>query len=335
MTRGKKLLALTGVLLMVIAAIAAVKLAAETEQEVLAETLYALDFDTTDVIELAWQTGDSAFTFAVEAGSWVYPADESFPVSGNSVSALLDALAMVEVEKTVEGSAADFGLEAPACVITLTGEAVHTVTIGDESAMGGQRYLTVDDSPVYLVDDGILGDFTCELYDFLKVESIPSMKNITSLTVERKGADLVLKQETDEDGNAVWHGLVKGEEFDLDTKLVNSFLDTVTTMYWARAVEHNATDQQLKGYGLAKPTATLTVNYQVTTQTSTDLTDSDGVTIMDTVTTDHTFVLELGSVTSEGVYARLADSRMVYELYESYSYELLNITIEDLLPTEE
>lgn len=98
---------------------------------------------------------------------------------------------------------------------------------------------------------------------------------------------------------------------------------------------HTADDAALKEYGLDQPSAVLSVTHTETTQIATDLTDSDGNPMTDTVTEEKTFVLELGDTGAEGVYARLRGSSMVYLVTESYAYEIMNITLADLMSAEE
>lgn len=336
MTRGKKLLGLLAVLVLLVAATATVR-HFNREEDTAAETVPVMTVDTNAVTSLGWQYGDTAFLFVKEDGGWVYPADESFPVSPTTMTALLEALNGMTAEKTLTevDDLGEYGLDAPACVIEITGDAAYTVSIGGESVMGGNCYVTLDGSTVYMTDDGILSDFTVELYSMLRQESIPAMSNVTSVTVARKGDTLELHRETDSDGNTVWHGLDGDEELLLDNDPVSGFLTDVRTLYWSNTVTHNADAAALKAYGLTKPRAVLTVAHTETTQTPTDLKDSDGNTIMDTVTEDKRFVLEIGSASESGVYVRLQDSAMVYEITESYAYEILNIAYSDLISTEE
>lgn len=336
MTRGKKLMCLLGVLVLLVLATMGVRQQNE-QSDVVEETTYVFSVDAEAVTSFGWRYDDTAFLFLRGEGGWTYPDDESFPVSPTTMAALLSALNGMTAEKTMTDvtDLAEYGLDAPVCVIEITADRAYTISIGGESAMGSYCYATLDGETVYMVEDDILYDFDLELYSMLRQESIPAMNNITAVTVERKGEELILRRETDGDGNTVWHGLNGSEELLLDSDYVSSFLSTVTTLYWSNTVTHNADAKALKSYGLSKPAATVTVEYTETTQTATDLTDSDGNTIMDTVTEEKTFVLEIGNESEDGAYVRPAGSAMVYEIYESYSYELLNITYEDLQMIEE
>lgn len=336
MTKGKRLAALLLVLAALVGATVAVR--NTDHEETVAETaveIVAVDADS--VTAFGWQFENTEYLFLREGSGWVYPADESFPVSPTTLSELLEALNTMTADKVLTDvtDLGEYGLDVPACVVTVEADECYTISIGAESAMGGSRYVTLDGETVYMTDDGILSDFTVELYALLREESIPRMDEITAVTIGRKNGTLVLRQETDGDGSTVWHALDGREEILLDTELTEGFLDDISYLYWNDTLTHNADAKALKGYGLTKPTAVLTVTYAVTEQVETDLTDSDGNPITGNETKEYDFVLELGGTSENGVYARLADSVMVYEVNEAYAYEVMNIALEHLLPTEE
>lgn len=329
MTRGKKLFALLGVLVILLMAFWGVTQMTAEEAPLETET-HLLEFDADSVTELSWQYDDRAFVFLREETQWSYPTDETFPVSPTTMENLMTVLNTLSAEKTITDVAdlSEYGLDAPACEIKLVADETYTIRVGTESTMGSYRYVTMDGVTVYMVDD-FLGNFRVELYAMLKQESIPVMNHVSGVKIQRKGEDLDIRLESEQ-----WHNLDQGEETLLDSDAVESFIEDLTTLYWSNTVTHHATKKQLKQYGLEQPKAILTIAYAEKTQVATDLTDSDGNTIMETVTEDKVFVLELGNSTEEGVYVRLAGSDMVYEIYESYSYEILNISLGDLIPSE-
>lgn len=331
MTRGKKLFVLLGVLAVLIGAAWAVTMS-DTEETTVETVEAVVAIDSAAVTELSWQYEDIAFQFLKNENGWQYPADEAFPVSPTAMDTLLAAINGMIPEKTITDvtDLAEYGMDAPACTIQVQGDEEYSILIGGESAMGSYRYVTLDGNTVYMVDDSVLSNFQVELYAMLREESLPVLNNVSAITIERKKETIRLCYESEE-----WHSVDNGEETLLDSSLVDGFIDDISTLFWSNTVTHNATEKQVKEYGLQKPVAVLTVEYAEKTQKPTELTDSDGNTLMETITEKKTFVLELGNATEEGVYARLQGSNMVYEIYESYSYEILNLAIEDLLPTEE
>lgn len=331
MTRGKKLLMLLGVLAVLIIAAWAVTML-DTEDDTVETVEAVVAIDSTAVTELSWQYEDTAFQFVKNENGWYYPADETFPVSPTAMEGFLTVLNNLYPQKTIPDVTdfAEYGLDVPVCTIYVQGDEEYSILIGGESAMGSYRYVTLDGNTVYMVDDSILSNFQVELYTMLRQESLPVLNNVTAITIERKKETVRLFYESEE-----WHSVDNGEETLLDSSLVDGFIDDISTLFWSNTVTHYATEKQLKEYGLQKPAAVLTVEYAEKTQKPTELTDTDGNVIMETVTEEKIFILELGNATEEGVYARLQGSNMVYEIYESYSYEILNITEEDLIPVTE
>lgn len=326
MKRGSKLIALLAVLVLLVGLTALVKNRNQASDEEDAVNQFLIELETADVTELSWQYGEEKFTFTRMGSGWSYPADAAFPVSQAAVENLLTTLNSAVVSKTIEDVAdlAEYGLAAPTCVITVTSGSTRTVSIGNESAMGGEVYVTLDGQTVYLVSANVLSAFTVELYSFLHEESIPYMSNVTDVLVERKSGDLEIHAETGGSGT-VWHAVSGGEELELDTSLVKRFITTVSGIYWSGCVEHNADAAALKAYGLNSPRAVLTVTYTENTQ------GENG----ETVSTEKTFTLEIGSDTENGVYVRLPGSAMVYEISDSFSYEILHTMVDDLLPAKE
>ena len=336
MTRGKKLLTLLAVLVLLLGTTALVRVfTAEPNEETL--TASVVTIDTASVKALAWEYGETSFDFRRTDSGWRYTGDSAFPVSSTTLSNLLTTLNEMTIDRTIEGvtDLAEYGLDTPACTIRVTEDSTLTIRIGDETAMGGQRYVTLDNETVYLVEDTILAHFTVDLYAMLREESIPAMSNTTDVVVERKGADLVVRAETGDDDTVVWHGINGKEEIVLDTDLVKSFITDVTTLYWSDCVAYNADEAALKQYGLDDPVAILTVTYTETTQKDSGLTDSDGQTIFETFTEEKNFVLEFGDSCEEGIYARLSGSGMVYIVTEYYYEEMIEVTYEDLIAAVE
>ena len=67
-------------------------------------------------------------------------------------------------------------LSAP---ITVQGEKEYQLAIGEKTALGGQRYLSIGDGNVYLVDASLLDTFALGLRRTLwKKETIPSMTDL-------------------------------------------------------------------------------------------------------------------------------------------------------------
>lgn len=342
MTRGRKLLLL---LLCLIALTAAALLAtrlAPSEETAEDTTFVIFSLDPDQVTDLTWTYDGSTITLQKDgANNWSYPADEAFPLDAAYPDAMVQALSEVEAAKTIQDpeDLASYGLEEGVCTVSVTaGEETHTLTFGDETSLGGQRYLSLGDGTVYLVDSTLLDDFALGLYDLVEEETIPSMTDLTNLSIETSGGTLSIDYQ-EEGGLAysdqyTWFWDQEGSLTALDSSLTQSLVDTVTGLTWNACVDYQATEDTLGTYGLDVPAATVTVQYTESTQVETNETDENGDPVYETQETPATFTLELGDYDGDTCYARLAGSSMVYRIDGSVADTLLASKGSDLLPQD-
>jgi len=335
MKRGKKLFALLLVLVLVLGATYAVTLLNsendQTEEEPVT-TVFTLDAD--NVTYISWDYYEPV-SFEKRDGQWSYTGDSSFPLDSSYIDTMLDALAEVITYKTIEAVEDwdQYTLEEPYCEISLTvGGIDYTLKIGEESALGGQRYFSIGDGNAYLIDSAVLDAFSYELYDLLVMESIPDMSNVTSMNVESVAESYTVAysygSELSYTDEYVWFM----EDKVLDTQLTENLLATMTDLYWVECVEFHATD--LSEYGLSSPDAVITVNYMQTAEVATNETDEDGNPIYETVQSEEAFMLEIGNETGDYRYARISGSNMVYKVPSSIAETLMYTTYYELQPDE-
>lgn len=319
MKRMKNLLALLAVLVVLMAAtLAARKWNPENqvEETIPAEVVFTLD--TENVTALSWDYSE-ALSFEKNDDTWVYAGDPVFALDESFITSALEALVSVESSKTIE-DVEDFdqyGLEVPVCAITVTAGETYELAIGQETTMGGERYFSVGDGNVYLVDEEIIDTFSYGLYDLLTYETIPDMTDVMYVTVSAGEESFTLNYQENS-------GLSYSDEYvwflndeALDTELTESFLSNVTGLSWIECVNYNAED--LSAYGLDDPAATVKVRYILTEEESTSAQD---------------FILEIGDDTGDGCYARIAGSNMVYLIDSAVREAMLYTTSADLMPDE-
>lgn len=316
MKRGKKLLAMAAALILLVGAtFAATKLNPENETEEETDTVI-LELDPETIDSVSWDYSE-AVSFVRTDGGWEYADDPVFPLDETFLDGILETLSQVLASKTIEGAEDldQYGLEVPVCAITVTaGESTYELAIGEETGMGGERYFSTGDGMVYLVEESAIDPFSYGLYDLLSYETIPTMEDVTALTVESDVQSYVLEYLPDS-------GLAYSDEYvwfmegtALDTDLTQALVETVTSMAWSQCVSYYAED--LSVYGLDTPTVTVTVGY----------TDEEG--------NDQSFVLQIGDEATGGSYARLDGSHMVYLIDASISETLLYTAKSELLPDE-
>ena len=319
MKRMKNLLALLAVLVVLMAATFAARKwnpENQVEETIPAEVVFTLDAET--VTALSWDYSE-ALNFEKEGDTWVYADDPVFALDESFITSALEALVSVESSKTIE-DVEDFdqyGLEVPVCAITVTAGETYELAIGQETTMGGERYFSVGDGNVYLVDEEIIDTFSYGLYDLLTYETIPDMTDVMYVTVSAGEESFTLNYQENS-------GLSYSDEYvwflndeALDTELTESFLSNVTGLSWIECVNYNAED--LSAYGLDDPAATVKVRYILTEEESTSAQD---------------FILEIGDDTGDGCYARIAGSNMVYLIDSAVREAMLYTTSADLMPDE-
>lgn len=311
MKNGKKLLLLLLTLAVLVGATAALRLSGGNSAagEDNAETVFSLDPEA--VTNLGWDYSE-ALSFTAGENGWVCDQDGALPVDETYLDAMLDALTEVKSVKTIENpeNLDQYGLEVPICVITVTDGQSRTLSIGQETAVGGQRYFSNGDGNVYLVDGEIIERFAYGRYDILKKQTLPEITQLTGITVQLSGGGYEIVRK--EDG-----GLAYSDDYiwfmdgkALDNELTQSLLNMVTNLNLSQCVDYNADD--LTPYSLDSPAAI--------------------VTVMDSG--EEAYTLEISAADGESCYLRLGGSPMVYELDAKLSNTLCYTTYADLRPDE-
>lgn len=341
MTRGKKLVLLLGVLLVLMTVTVLVMEFApdENAEEEAAVTVFTLDMD--QVTGLSWTyEGEEVSLERDGENNWTYPADDAFPLDQSYPDAMVQALSEIQADRIIEEpeDLSEYGLADPVCSITVQAGETRQLAIGDETSLGGQRYLSLGDGNVYLVDAGLLDDFALGLYDIVAKETIPSMTDVSAFQIQSGSTTLTIDHK-DEDGLAysdqyTWFWNQDGTLTALDTGLTSTLLETITSLSWNSCVAYQATQDQLSQWGLDDPSVIVTVSYVESSQVETNETDEDGQPIYETKETPKTFTLELGDYDGDICYARLAGSTMVYQVDGSVRDTLAAAKGNDLLPQD-
>ena len=160
MTRKARLLLLTGILVVAVGAAVGVSLTEQQREEIQesGEVVFQLPVD--DATALSWtytneESGETSLSFHKD-GSWSYDEDAAFPVNGEKVQELLDQFAQLRAAFVIQDVTdyAQYGLEDPVCTIGITaGDTDYEILVGSYSEMDSQRYLSLGDGNVYLVNE--------------------------------------------------------------------------------------------------------------------------------------------------------------------------------------
>ena len=240
-------------------------------------------------------------------------------------------LAPLNATALVTQSGADlvaYGLDEPSNRIEVATDAGETCTVlvGAQNTHTGEYYIKLEgEEPVYTVSESFAAAFTRTERGLQQTENWPveSTDSVTRATLEQGGNTLTVDVSEDADGNKTYTASDTARTETPDTAAAQAFISSAATLYFSSSADFKPTDEALAAYGLAEPSATLTVEW-----TRTD--DASGA--QESVTS----VLYLGAVDANGdYYARLADSNAVSTLNATALSGVLGMTLDGMLPAEE
>lgn len=341
MKRTKKLLVLTVVLIVLMAgAYGARQLNPEFREESTEEQGEALLDLAAEKITALSLNYSGEIRFEKTDKGWQYTADSAFPVDESRIGAMLTALEELKITKTIEdaGELSSYGLEDPVCSVSITADGSTQLLIGNETDMGGERYLSLGDGKIYLADADILDSFRYGLMELVKKEVLPAMSDVERFAVTSGDKRYEIDYREDSglaySDEYVWFLNEGGEYRALDTVAASSFVAQVTGLTWGSCISYNADEEALAAYGLDEPQLTVQVDYIETVQVDAGMSDSEGNAIYDSQEEHKQFTLEIGDYAGDQCYARIAGSHMVYLIDAGLCDDLLYATYEKLQPDE-
>ena len=250
---------------------------------------------------------------------------------GDAVPSMANYLAPLNATALVTQSGADlvaYGLDEPSNRIEVATDAGETCTVlvGAQNTHTGEYYIKLEgEEPVYTVSESFAAAFTRTERGLQQTENWPveSTDSVTRATLEQGSNTLTVDVSEDADGNKTYTASDTARTETPDTAAAQAFISSAATLYFSSSADFKPTDEALAAYGLAEPSATLTVEW-----TRTD--DASGA--QESVTS----VLYLGAVDANGdYYARLADSNAVSTLNATALSGVLGMTLDGMLPAEE
>ena len=211
-------------------------------------------------------------------GEWVKSDETGFPVNQDVLTEAVGSLNEVEADRVLEDveSDSEYGLDSPTNTITITTEeGDETVLhIGSENESTSQYYIDVESSSdeesdsdeetgttVYVVDASTFDPFMKNLYDYAQSGTFPTVtsSDINKVTVEGESDETSYSLVKDSD-TSLWNVEDTDGSEKADSAKVSSLTSSISSAAYASFVNYNCTD--LAEYGLDKPYATLTIDYQ-------------------------------------------------------------------------
>ena len=221
---------------------------------------------TDDIKSLEFIVDKKEVTFEKKDDSWVKKDETAFPVNQTTLDSAASAIETVEADRVLEDveNLAEYGLDSPSnTVIVDTADGTTKLNIGDENTSTNQYYISRDDddSTVYVVAADTVSPFMDSLYDYAQGEDFPTIDSSTvkKVQVSENKDSYVLEENSD---GATWDvsGDGSSDKESADTTAAGNVTSGLGSFAFDQFVNYNAED--LSQYGLDKPYATITVDYQ-------------------------------------------------------------------------
>ena len=295
----------------------------EHKEQIKTSDQIILEIPEDSVTALSWTYEDQSLAFHKD-DVWYYDEDETFPVDEDAISALLEGFQSFGVSFIIEEveDYGQYGLDDPVCTIQLTTEdASYEVKLGDFSTMDSQRYVSIGDGNVYLVQEDPLDAFDVELSDLIDNDSLPYVGTADQITVEGENSLQITWQEESTSYREEDHYFVTadGEARPLDTGLVEDLLYTLGSLDLSEYMTYNAGEDDLATYGLDDPERTIQLDYTTQDEDGNETAHTVSLAVSrapaerwdDTQADAETETDEEEEVTA---YARVDDSPIIYKI---------------------
>ena len=246
----------------------------------------------------------------------------------------------------------EYGLDSPSNTVTVdTADGTTKLNIGDENTSTNQYYISKDDddSTVYVVAADTVSPFMNSLYDYAQGEDFPTIDSSTvkKVQVSENKDSYVLEENSD---GATWNvsGDGSSDKESADTTAAGNVTSGLGSFAFDQFVNYNA--EHLSQYGLDKPYATITVDYQEevkddstdstksgendsTASESGDSADTDSNSEdadSKTTTVDKQLVIYVGDEAGDGSRYVTVDNKQIYTMSTDTLSAVIDKTPSDL-----
>ena len=313
---------------------------------------------TDDIKSLEFIVDKKETTFEKKDDSWVKKDETAFPVNQTTLDSAASAIEKVEADRVLEDveDLTEYGLDSPSNTVTVdTADGTTKLNIGDENTSTNQYYISKDDddSTVYVVAADTVSPFMDSLYDYAQGEDFPTIDSSTVKKVQVSGNKDSYVLEENSDG-ATWNVSSDGssDKESADTTAAGNVTSGLGSFAFDQFVNYNAED--LSQYGLDKPYATITVDYQEEVKNdgtdstesgendstasesdseSSDTTDTDSSSEdadSKTTTVDKQLVIYVGDEAGDGSRYVTVDNKQIYTMSTDTLSAVIDKTPSDL-----
>lgn len=271
MKRFKRLYVLMGVLLAACVVTLAVSQYETYKEKIRNSDEIILELSPDSVQSLSWEYDSQTLAFHREEETWTYDEDAAFPVDQEKIGDLLSLFEQFGVSFIIEEpeDLGMYGLDDPVCTINLTleDEQTYAITLGDFSTMDSQRYVSIGDGNVYLVQTDPLDYFDVELRDLIDQDDVPYLTDVQEIRFS--GTENYTVTYEEDSPNAYceedrYYTQQDGETLPLDTSRVEDYLNLISYLDLTNYVTYTADEEMLAQLGLDDPELVISVDYTET-----------------------------------------------------------------------
>lgn len=266
MKRSKRIIVLAGAVVVICGATFALTRYEEQKEKIENSGEVILTVDSGSVKALSWEYEDETLSFHRD-DRWTYDGDEAFPVDDEKMEELLEPFQEFQAAFVIEEveDYGQYGLDDPICTVKFeTEDQSYEMKLGDYSTMDSQRYLSVGDGNVYLVEQDPLDSFDATLEEVIAHDETPVFGQVSKVSFSGEEEYEITYEEDSTDtycADDVYFVEQDGAVQPLDTARVDSYLSDISNLALSDYVTYNATEEELAAYGLDDPDLTVSVDY--------------------------------------------------------------------------
>lgn len=293
-----------------------------------------ISLSSEQVTEISWTNENKTLSFikSKDQAVWQDKEDAQFPVSQEKFKTFLEKFESVHASFIIEDvkDYAQYGLEHPAATMEIVcGEEKQRISFGDFSTMDAKRYVKTVDGTVYLIDDDLVkymspnrDDYMAsdELYNYstVKAVSIRVRENVSDDIKELKIQ--YLPDEVHSYDETIMHYLIDGAEYRaVDERRLKNWLQKLTDSELKSYETYTFSEEELKKYGLDRPTFELTVSGEMEES-------------KESLKTPESYKVVLSKTGNKEYYLRVDKSKIIYKIEQGLYDDLCSINYNSIRP---
>ena len=264
MKRNKKILILVIILVLLTAATLALTLHETKQEQIRASGQVILEIPADTVTAVSWESMvKESQAFHKEDGRWVYTSDPTFPVNEAKIASLLQHFEAYSASFVIEDvtNYAQYNLTKPKFTLNMeTTNGNYQLNLGGFSTMDSQCYVDIGDGNVYMVVDSPEEYVPSTLAGMITHDDTPEFTMVAKVAVSGK-EDYTITASADSTGAISYTGHKNGQKIAIDEGKLEDYLEDVTNLRLVDYASYNASDEDLKTYGLDQPFLSVSIDY--------------------------------------------------------------------------